>query len=273
QQASPITLQKFTMSLDPITLDPDTLKSANTLNALIYPAHFAKGSMKLVYDLIILLSDGSEERVAAKRLYRVVEEDADDITNMISLSDNHTNLESEVYRLILGEKVLNEFYAFARKNNVDVFHIKFSSAYLATEIRASVTREPSTASGMVVFPADSDEGMTWLIEPKRAAAVISFTGTLDQQPTGSDDICSNTIHAFAHYTFGASEATVVFADLQGTPGLVGGKDRIILFDPMTHTTDGTSGLGDFGDEGIDQFIEGHECNDICDALGLWEKYP
>ncbi|KAJ7776713.1 hypothetical protein B0H14DRAFT_2631627 [Mycena olivaceomarginata] len=40
--------------------------------------------------------------------------------------------------------------------------------------------------------------------------------------------------------------TLVFADLQGTPALVGYKDGVVLFDPMTHTKNGASGIRDFG---------------------------
>ncbi|KAJ7734057.1 hypothetical protein B0H14DRAFT_2639477 [Mycena olivaceomarginata] len=41
--------------------------------------------------------------------------------------------------------------------------------------------------------------------------------------------CQN-VHAFAHYTFGSSESSLVFADLQGTSGRVNGNNGVILFE-------------------------------------------
>ncbi|KAF7327481.1 Alpha-type protein kinase domain-containing protein [Mycena kentingensis (nom. inval.)] len=182
---------------------------------------------------------------------------------------------AEVYRLVLGEKILGEFYTFSRAQNAEVFcYLKFSSAYLATELQVSETRAPSVASGMKHFPVDSTEGMTWLIEPKRASAVINFTGTLDHAShAAANDIQAKTVHAFTHFVFAKTERSLVFADLQGTPGPVRECDGIILFDPMTHTTEGGSGLGDWGQDGINSFVEGHSCNDICAALGLDKQYP
>ncbi|KAJ6472440.1 kinase-like domain-containing protein, partial [Mycena sanguinolenta] len=109
-------------------------------------------------------------------------------------------------------------------------------------------------------------GMTWLVESKRASVVISFTSTLDHKARGSEDIQSETIHAFTHYIFGYSGGELVFADLQGTPTPVRGNDGLVLFDPMTHTEAGGSGLGDFGVEGIETFIKTHKCNRLCTEL-------
>lgn len=77
----------------------------------------------------------------------------------------------------------------------------------------------------------------------------------------------------------------------GTPAPVNGCDGVILFDPMTHTLNGSvtlffnqfswlicldfsdSGIGDFGTEGINTFIESHKCGAICKRLGLDEGIP
>lgn len=80
--------------------------------------------------------------------------------------------------------------------------------------------------------------MTWLVEGKRASVVISFTSTLDHKARGAEDSQSDTVHTFAHFVFQYAEGSLVFADLQGTPGPVRGNDGLILFDPMTHTLDG-----------------------------------
>ncbi|KAK6997329.1 hypothetical protein R3P38DRAFT_3220308 [Favolaschia claudopus] len=66
---------------------------------------------------------------------------------------------------------------------------------------------------------------------------------------------------------------MIFADLQGTPALVGRKDGLVLFDPMTHTVGGNSGIGDFGLEGINSFLRDHTCGDVCNRLALDEVAP
>ncbi|KAK7001195.1 hypothetical protein R3P38DRAFT_2559268, partial [Favolaschia claudopus] len=58
-----------------------------------------------------------------------------------------------------------------------------------------------------------------------------------------------------------------------TPALVGRKNGLVLFDPMTHTVGGNSGIGDFGLEGINSFIRDHSCGDVCNRLALDEVAP
>ncbi|KAF8146510.1 kinase-like domain-containing protein [Mycena galopus ATCC 62051] len=166
-----------------------------------------------------------------------------------------------------------DFHLLCGEKGVSVFqHIKFAQAYLLTEIPVGVTRCPSAASGLEVFDEEAG-GMSWLVESKRASVVISFTSTLDHKARGSDDIQSETVHAFAHYIFGYSGGELVFADLQGTPTPVRGNNGLVLFDPMTHTMAGGSGLGDFGIDGIETFINTHECNRLCTELRFDQSYP
>ncbi|KAJ7434452.1 hypothetical protein B0H11DRAFT_1938660 [Mycena galericulata] len=108
-------------------------------------------------------------------------------------------------------------------------------------------------------------------------AKIKFSGTLIHR-SARRDLRSVTIGAFAHFVFGYSKQELVFADLQGTACQLKtrngfGKDGLVLFDLMTHTLDGDSGVGDFGIEGIKTFTKDHECNEICRGLALHESYP
>ncbi|KAJ7025816.1 kinase-like domain-containing protein [Mycena alexandri] len=264
---SPVTLQKFAISVDPANFEPEIIKIRGEINGMIWDNHFAKGAMKVAFDLVLFDSEGGEERVVAKRLYRISDDDPDSIHNHISLIDNRIMLEAEATRLVLGEKLLMDFYLLCREKD-----IKFAQAYLLAEIPVGVTRCPSAASGLEVFDEEAG-GITWLVESKRASVVISFTSTLDHKARGSENIQSETVHAFAHYIFGYSDGELVFADLQGTPTPVRGNDGLVLFDPMTHTIAGGSGLGDFGIDGIETFINTHECNRLCTELQLDQSYP
>ncbi|KAJ7094940.1 hypothetical protein C8R44DRAFT_749230 [Mycena epipterygia] len=57
----------------------------------------------------------------------------------------------------------------------------------------------------------------------------------------------------------------------GTPAHQNRHNLLVLFDPMTHTPAGDSGIGDFGPKGIQSFIRDHKCGDVCRSLGLHES--
>ncbi|KAJ6583158.1 hypothetical protein DFH09DRAFT_1076311 [Mycena vulgaris] len=59
----------------------------------------------------------------------------------------------------------------------------------------------------------------------------------------------------------------------GTKAHVRGGDGLILFDLMTHTKGGNSGVGDFGHKGIATFVRDQRCNMICSSLELDTNYP
>ncbi|KAF7305333.1 Alpha-type protein kinase domain-containing protein [Mycena chlorophos] len=176
---SRITFEHFDVIVDPISYEAELLKSPDGLvEALIWDAQLAKGASKLVYDMVVFGLDGKEEQMVASASIAIPTPRAP----------------------LAGEMMFEDFIEYAKGKDVAIFsNIKFATAYLATEMPVQVTRSPSVASGLEVFDPLLEAGMTWLIEPKRAAAV------------------SLTVHAFAHYAFGESESTLVFADLQGTP--------------------------------------------------------
>ncbi|KAJ3710001.1 kinase-like domain-containing protein [Lentinula raphanica] len=110
--------------------------------------------------------------------------------------------------------------------------------------------------------------MTWLVEPKRSSICHKFTGTLSHSRTTFGGLTCETVHAFSHFVYTSTTNQLVVADLQGKPVSTEGRNVLILFDPMTHTIEGTSGCGDFGQEGIDCFVREHVCGPVCEAMGL-----
>ncbi|KAG5465038.1 hypothetical protein GH5_08558 [Leishmania sp. Ghana 2012 LV757] len=67
--------------------------------------------------------------------------------------------------------------------------------------------------------------------------------------------------AFSHFTLVESGGSMLVCDLQGV--------NDFLTDPQIHTEDGKGlGMGNMGQEGIDKWVEKHECNEICSALGF-----
>ncbi|KAJ7800434.1 kinase-like domain-containing protein, partial [Mycena olivaceomarginata] len=112
---------------------------------------------------------------------------------------------------------------------------------------------------------EDEEGLTWMVERKCPTAVTKFSGTLVHR-SHRKDLRSATISAYAHFIFRFSKGSLVVADLQGTPCLVRYNDGLVLFDLMTHTEDGDSGVGDFGRKGIETFVNDHMCTDLCRSL-------
>ncbi|TEB18897.1 hypothetical protein FA13DRAFT_1802804 [Coprinellus micaceus] len=168
---------------------------------------------------------------------------------------------------------------FQMNDPAHAYDLRFADAFLMQEIGD----EPSGPSGMpkkaeVTFSDDEvPPGFMWLIEERHISKTIShISGTL-AHPTSHVDLVALTVYAFMHYGFGRSNRLLVFADLQGTPGSfkLNGKrvNGTVLFDPMTHTTKGDSGVGDFGTDGIAAFIQQHRCREICKRLGLDKDVP
>ncbi|KAJ7902399.1 kinase-like domain-containing protein [Mycena leptocephala] len=174
----------------------------------------------------------------------------------------------EIYRPLIVKWFLDAFYRFCKTHSeiiVDT-NVAVADAFLAVEVD-----RPSAASGVSRI-TDEDEGLTWLVERKHPTTVIKFSGTLVHR-SHRRDLRSTTISAFAHFVFGYSKRTLVIADLQGTPCLVRNNDGLILFDVMTHTKDGDSGIiGDFGVKGMKSFVDDHQCTDLCRALTLKSLY-
>ncbi|KAJ3508918.1 hypothetical protein NMY22_g16465 [Coprinellus aureogranulatus] len=106
----------------------------------------------------------------------------------------------------------------------------------------------------------------WLVETKRPKSTIRFCGTLDH-PIHSDRL-SLTVQALLHDVYDATAGELAFADMQGSTTLVNGRECVVLFDPMSHSIDSDTGLGDHGPEGIEAFVTQHRCDYICKALGL-----
>ncbi|KAJ7720103.1 kinase-like domain-containing protein [Mycena metata] len=80
---------------------------------------------------------------------------------------------------------------------------------------------------------------------------------------------AHTLSAFVHYAFQWSEGAIVLADIQGSSGRLSTNTMgILIFDMMTHTPDGDSGVGDHGGKGIEKWRDQHDCNVFCKTLNL-----
>ncbi|KAH9917386.1 kinase-like domain-containing protein [Epithele typhae] len=229
----------------------------------------ASGKTKRVYTLS--LSEANIiVRYVAKRFFNFGPDQ-----KTVSLEEHSSYLELEARRLVLGQFFLKNFYETADSNGVDVdFGFAFSGCLLAEEI--IVDGSPSVASGVTSekWADEPKPRLLWLLEPIRPGGEPKrWSGTLVHR--NNESLSSMTMEAFTHFTYEYSNGNVVIADLQSVHGLFNEQALTpkatsgqILFDPMTHTPERDTGIGDCGVDGMDAFLEQHECNRLCDALGL-----
>ncbi|KAJ7113474.1 kinase-like domain-containing protein [Mycena epipterygia] len=196
----------------------------------------------------------------------------------VSSDENATQLENEIIRLKQGQWFLDQFYARAEETDTEVSNnFVFSSGLLVREVIEQAGR-PSPASGVSMesflnsLDKNPDSAIIWLLEPLRGSAIERWSGTL-KHPNHQNKP-GQTIDAFMHFSHVYSQGTLVFADIQGMHlygRSRGGNSGWILFDIMTHTYPGTSGVGDHGEYGIDAILADHICDRMCHGLDMGEE--
>ncbi|KAJ7797992.1 hypothetical protein B0H14DRAFT_2618364 [Mycena olivaceomarginata] len=134
---------------------------------------------------------------------------------------------------------------------------------------------PSIASGfsMEQYEAAQLDGsaqgyVIWLFETRRSSPVKHWGGT-NEYPAWYQNKLGSILNAFAHYVYLFSQESTVPADLQtATVVNENGEGVQVLFEIMTHTLNGLSGVGDHGKSGITCFLKKHECGNRCHNLRL-----
>nr|VWP00214.1 Increased rDNA silencing protein 4 [Ganoderma boninense] len=240
----------------------------STCDATLADTFFAHGATKRVYKMKLAI-DGSVQNCVAKRFFQIGQGE-----DHVSCAENLNALECDAERLYQGTYFLKKFYQTASERGVEVFErFEFSHCTLAREALDGDDSQPSPASGILSAQwsdasfSDRDAGVVWLVEPERSTTVERWSGTMEHP--NHHDKQGATLMAFVHFAYVYSLRTKVFADLQTSRGkLKNGHWGEILFDVMTHTTSGTSGVGDHGEPGIKKFLSDHTCNGICQELGL-----
>ncbi|KAI0073742.1 kinase-like protein [Panus rudis PR-1116 ss-1] len=235
----------------------------------------ASGRMKHAYKAEVRMGDGTTKQYMAKRFFHTGQGDEEPVT----VTGNRLHLYDEANCASLAKLVLENFYAYARKNEqaevADNFVV--TDYLLATEIIDDNGPGPSKASGVSKTQyeeeilEDPDTLVAWLLEPLRSIRVNKYSGT-NAHPNHSGKL-GQTLNAFAHFSYIWSKKTFVFTDLQATETAVRGEGTSIkrvnvLFDLMMHTKEGKSGLGDHGESGIEEFLKQHTCMEVCKDLGL-----
>nr|VWP01454.1 Lmo1883 protein [Ganoderma boninense] len=177
-------------------------------------------------------------------------------------------LTADLIRLKRMAYFADQFKELARDQGVDIaaFLIKVYTPCSAPPTRYAPEGDVDGADCDHPEPTEEMSGV-YLVEPVRLTmTVVKFSGTLGS--TTRTDLRSLTVTAYAHFVAEQTACRYIFADIQGSNNAKTGKLSLTLFDPMTHTIDGTSGIGDHGPKGLKDFVSSHTCNHVCFALQL-----
>ncbi|KAK6974144.1 kinase-like domain-containing protein [Favolaschia claudopus] len=237
---------------------------------------------------VCILQDSPLGQGKTKNVYKVIYEgmpwvakrfkDIGAGEGQVEIAENSAHLMEEVTRLGKTDIYLKGFVAEA--NNRGVSNLALTNFKLGVEIVQDGC-DPSPASGVSLdqyqaacnATAGSESGVSavkilWLFEPRRTTKVEHWSGT-NEYPAWPQKKLGSTLNAFTHYVYQISQETTVLADLQTSAAVNENGDGLnVLFDVMMHTTDGASGVGDHGQEGIDHFVDSHECVERCAGLKL-----
>ncbi|KAJ7055966.1 kinase-like domain-containing protein [Mycena amicta] len=233
----------------------------------IHDVPFAKGLMKAVYRV-----DLPGSKYVAKRFHQA---DADG--GRVTLDGNCDLISKEV---LLYEEIrpgLLDFYQRARtpRTHSEVTEsLEVSQALIGYEFPPD-NGTPSPASDILEDEQEEacEGGITWLLEPFYSGRETKFVGTLNHQTGELGSKLAATVHAFIHFFYEYTKETMVLVDVQTISTRVDGKFKHVIFDPMAHTGAGDSGPGDHGQDGIDNFLQTHQCNSKCRELKLKPLLP
>ncbi|KAJ7652423.1 kinase-like domain-containing protein [Mycena polygramma] len=209
-----------------------------------------RGKSKDVFKMVI---DDDSQVYVAKQFF-----DVGRGRGNVSRKANKSYLSRDLIRIGRLQHFYTEFTTLAAtKGFNDLANVKITDAFLILLETAEVSDVSESGEEEEAVVEDA-----YLVEPIRSSVVTKFTGTLGS--SAATDQLSSTVLAFSHFVLEKTACLLAFADLQGSRH----RGGTVLFDPMTHTVAGNSGLGDHGAPGIRDTIQSHECNAICNALGL-----
>ncbi|KZS86610.1 kinase-like protein, partial [Sistotremastrum niveocremeum HHB9708] len=183
----------------------------------------------------------------------------------VNPDQNRDNLVGDAQGLKQGQWFLKEFYNRCEAAGVVVpLGEPMSSPGLPV---VDPSAPPSVVSSVEMDDLLAFDGVYWMVEPLSDVQFAKHCGSM-AWPLPKTKL-EKILHAFVHFVYEQSNKTVVVADIQSNE-LINGKaqSKEIVFDIMTHTPEMTSGVGDCGDEGIEAFLTQHQCQDLCQDLGL-----
>ncbi|KAL0952448.1 hypothetical protein HGRIS_006717 [Hohenbuehelia grisea] len=232
----------------------------------------AHGRTKEIYGLKI-----NNKEYVAKKLVNIGKGQED-----LDADTAAPHLTQDLVRLRRMATFADLFMEHASNAGAEVADFKVSDGFLIKiyNVKPSPTAQaaaeaplPDNANTDPLSDADEDYPLAavYLVEPRRTStSVTKFSGTFGLR--SRNDKLTATLMAFNHFVLQQTACQYSFADIQGTKEATSfGTQIITIFDAMTHSSSGNSGLGDHGLEGIKDFIKKHTCSTICRAMKLCDS--
>ncbi|KAJ6510988.1 kinase-like domain-containing protein [Mycena sanguinolenta] len=230
---------------------PDLTDAKNAPSiCLLQDVAFDQGETKMVHKVIY----GGLPWVA-KRFFNIGTGEG-----LVEICENYCEIMNEGTRLARGGISVTDF-----KLGVELISSD-SGPSIASGF--SMEQHKIARDGQVDTPNSIQGSVIWLFEPRRSSKVERWSGTNDYPPWHQNKLGS-TMNTFTHFVYLFSQESTVPADLQTSTVVQESGDAVqILFDIMTHTLDGSSGVGDHGQAGILAFLAKHQCRKRCSNLRL-----
>nr|CCC92539.1 unnamed protein product [Trypanosoma congolense IL3000] len=221
---------------------------------------FAKGGMRICYEVEEIEDDGSHTRCIAKLFLKTVSD--------VKEVDYFCEGEAQC----LCEEFANNFnkapFSGPRKPC-----ISFLQCQVVRISRKDIPRAyRGQKEGFFSYRTMDTGEVLFVMEPKLGGQFTKYNSNFgdiyesDKRFKTEAEIESrrhmlHVAEAFSHFTLVDSRGSMLLCDLQGVNDL--------LTDPQIHTEDGRGlGLGNMGMEGIEKFVSNHKCNEICEGMGL-----
>ncbi|KAJ7432082.1 kinase-like domain-containing protein [Mycena galericulata] len=157
-----------------------------------------------------------------------------------------------------------------RLKRLNIFRDQFMHS--ARETSAEVSNFVIADAFVIIVQshAGKEVNVAYLVEPLRSSTMVEkFSGTIGGSDNTPNKLFS-TMSAFTHYILEKTACRLAFTDLQGSLHCpkAGAVQELVLFDPMTHSLSGNTGVGDHGPEGIEDTIRNHKCSFMCNSMRL-----
>ncbi|ORC84528.1 myosin heavy chain kinase A [Trypanosoma theileri] len=223
-------------------------------------AALGKGGMRVCYEVDEIDEEGNHTACIAKFFQR-------NISDVVE-KDYFSEAEAQC----LCEEFANNFNQ-APFNGSDRPRISFLQCRVVLIRARDIPEEyKKTKHGFFSYRTKDTGEVMFVMEPKLRGHFTKYNSNYgeayadDKHYTTPSQISQRTYmfeaaEAFSHFTLVESGGSMLVCDLQGV--------QDFLTDPQIHSEDGRGlGLGNMGREGIERFVQRHNCNGICAALGM-----
>ena len=245
------------------TFDIDTSSwSRETVRVRVERESFARGSLRVAYHMSGLCEVEKRERkkVRAKEIER-------EKKRAHKLRKHHPNSPSPPASSS-SDVVDCTAHTYVAKMSIDPYEERES--YFQDVITQHYARAYAIRYNSYAPPKKIDIVLCWLLELKQRpgaplCCVEVFVNGVYRKHNNNFGYVSdderNTPQAFSHFSYEASQHSILVVDIQGVGD--------VWTDPQIHSRDGVGfGKGNMGERGVEKFIASHRCNAICRYLKL-----